>query len=61
MGEVAKTAEGRICIAAAAARMDQTVAELGQQHRADLLQGEIVDATAVGQFQPEFETPNFCR
>ena len=36
MGELAKTAEGRIRTAAAAVPMDQTVAELGQQHWADL-------------------------
>ena len=47
MGELAKTIEGRIRIAAAAARMHQTVAELGQQHRAVLPQGEMADATAV--------------
>ena len=57
MGELAKTAAGRIRIAAAAARMDQAVAELGQQHRADLPQGEMADATAVGQVQPEPEAP----
>ena len=59
MGELAKTAEGRIRSAAAAARMDQTVAELGQQHRADLPQGEMADATAVGQVQPELGPPQF--
>ena len=52
MGELAKTVEGRIRIAAAAAHMDQTLAELGQQHRADLPQGEMADANAVGQDQP---------
>ena len=39
--------------------MDQTVAELGQQHRADLPQWEMADANAVGQDQPESETPQF--
>ena len=39
--------------------MDQTLAELGQQHRADLSQREMADASAVGQSQPETEAPQF--
>ena len=57
MGELAEIDEGRIRIAVAAARMDQTVAELGQQPRADLPQGKLADAISVGQVQPEFGTP----
>ena len=60
MGEMSKTADGRARIAAAAAaRLDQTVAELGQQHRTDLSQGEMADATTVGQSQPVIEPPQF--
>ena len=60
MAELAKTSEGRITIAAAAARLDQTVADLGQQHRTDLTQGEIVSETVVGQSQSEVVPPSFC-
>ena len=38
--------------------MDQTVAELGQQHRADLSQGEMADASAEGQSHPKTEAPS---
>ena len=37
--------------------MDRTVADLGQQHRVDLPQGEIVPN--VGQDQQVIEAPNF--
>ena len=38
--ELAKTARGQARIAAAAERLDRTAAELGQQFRADVPQGE---------------------
>ena len=41
MKELAKTEEGQARLAAAAVRLDMTVSELGQQHRADVPQGEI--------------------
>ena len=50
MGEMSKTETGRRRIAGASERLDRTVAEMGQQHRADLPQGE--NAQAVGQSQP---------
>ena len=40
MKELAKTDEGQARIAAAATRLDMTVSELGQRHRADVPQGE---------------------
>jgi hypothetical protein len=41
MKELAKTEEGQARIAAAAVRLDMTVSELGQQHRADVPKGKI--------------------
>jgi hypothetical protein len=56
MGELIKTEAGKRRIAAASERLDRTVAEMGQQHRADLPQGE--NAPAMGQNQPiAVETP----
>ncbi len=46
-GELAKTDAVKRRISAASDRLDRTVAELGQQHRVDLPQGEIVPS--VGQ------------
>ena len=40
MAELSKTEAGRIRIGAAAERLDRTAAELGQQHRTDVPQGE---------------------
>ena len=57
MNAMGKTPEGRIWIAAAAERLDFTVSELGQQHRADLPQGEIT--RRVAQHQPEQGPPTF--
>ena len=50
MGKLIKTEAGKRRIAAASERLDRTVAEMGQQHRADLPQGE--NAPAMGQNQP---------
>ena len=55
MGELAKTTEGRARIAAAEERLDRTVAEMGQQHRADMPQGEKVE---VGSHQQD-SIPHF--
>jgi hypothetical protein len=56
MGELIKTEAGKRRIAAASERLDRTVAEMGQQHRADLPQGE--NAPVMGQNQPiAAETP----
>ena len=49
-GELSKTEAGKRKIAAASERLDRTVAEMGQQHKADLPQGE--NAPAMGQSQP---------
>ena len=57
MGELAKTDAGKRRIAAANDRLDRTVAELGQQHRVDLPQGEIEQK--MGQDQPVSEAPQF--
>ena len=57
MGELAKTDAGKRRISAASDRLDRTVADLGQQHRDDLPQGEIVQS--MGQDQPVMEAPNF--
>ena len=59
MGEMSKIEAGGRRIAAASERLDCTVAEMGQQHRADLPQGE--NAQAVGQSQPTAveEPPEF--
>ena len=55
-GELIKTEAGKRRIAAASERLDHTVAEMGQQHRADLPQGE--NAPVMGQNQPTaVETP----
>ena len=59
MNEMSKTPEGRIRIAAAAERLDFTVSELGQQHRADVPQGEMT--RSVEQHQPVQDPPHFCR
>ena len=48
--ELIKTEAVRIRIAVASERLDRTVAEMGQQHKADLSQGET--APAIGQSQP---------
>lgn len=52
MAEMTKTEAGRIRIAAAADRLDRTAAELGQQHRADVPQGEQ-NGEVVQHQQPE--------
>ena len=52
---MAKTETGQRRIAAASERLDRTVAELGQQHRVDLPQGEIEQK--VGQDQTVIEAP----
>ena len=59
MGEMSKTEAGRRRMPAASERLDRTVAEMWQHHRADLPQGEI--AQAVGQSQPTAveEPPEF--
>ena len=56
MNEMGKTPEGRIRIAAAAERQDFGVSELGQQHRADVPQGEIT--RSVEQHQPKQGPPH---
>ena len=53
MKELAKTDEGQARIAAAAVRLDMTVSELGQRHRADVPQWEIAPAEPMVQHQPE--------
>ena len=60
MKELAKTDEGQARIAAAAARLDTTVSELGQRHRADVPQREIAPAEPMEQHQPESH-PHFFR
>ena len=40
MGKLANTPEGRVRIAAAAERLDRTVAELGNQYRGDIPKGK---------------------
>ena len=57
MNEMSKTPEGRIRIAAAAERLDFTVSLLGQQHRADVPQGEMT--RSVEQHQPVQDPPTF--
>ena len=52
MGELANTPEGRTRIAAAAERLDRTVAELGNQYRGDIPQGEK-SASVQYQHEPE--------
>ena len=57
MKELAKTDEGQARIAAAAARLDMTVSELGQRHQVDVPQGEM---ERMGHHQPE-SPPHFCQ
>ena len=59
INEMSKTPEGRIRIAAAAERLDFTVSELGQQHRADGPQGDMT--RSVEQHQPVQGPRHFCR
>ena len=56
MKEQAKTDEGRSRIAAT--RLDMTVSELGQRHRAEVPQVEIVPVEPMEQHQPE-SSPRF--
>ena len=59
MNEMSKTPEGRIRIVAAAERLDFTVNELGQQHRAGVPQGETT--RSVDQHPPEQGPPFHTR
>ena len=47
-GELAKTVSGQMRLAAATGRLDRTVDDLGQKHRDDLPQGEIVGDMGQG-------------
>ena len=58
MKELANTDEGRARIAAAAVRLDMTVSELGQRHRADVPQGMIAPAEPMVHHQPG--SPHIC-
>ena len=60
MKGVAKTDQGQARIAAAAVRLDETVSELGQRHRADVPQGEIAAAEPVVQHQLD-SPPQLCQ
>ena len=57
MGELVKTATGRARIEAATERLDRTVAEMGEQHRTDVPQGENMEVRDVVQHQ----TPQLSR
>ena len=59
MGEIAKTPLGRVRIANASKRLDRTVAEMGEQHRIDVPQGEKLEdgvrqPDAVAEVLPQF-------
>ena len=59
MGETAKTPLGRVRIANASERLDRTVAEIGEQHRIDVPQGEKLEdgvrqPDAVAEVLPQF-------
>ena len=57
MVELAKTAEGQARISAAADRLDRSAADVGQQYRADVPQGEREVMGQNLQWTLHFETP----